>query len=67
MCHNPSLGLATKAKACEGADQEWNPGVTFHASGSVGKCGGMNPHTPKWTPTLKVGVSMDYSIFKRWL
>jgi len=22
MCHNPSLGLATKVRACEGAGQE---------------------------------------------
>jgi hypothetical protein len=27
--------------------QEGNPGVTFHAPRSVGKCEGMNPHTPK--------------------
>ncbi len=26
---NPSLGFATKAKACEGASQELSPGVTF--------------------------------------
>jgi hypothetical protein len=62
--HNPSLGLATKAKACESAGQEWNMGVTFHAPGSVGECEGMNLHTPKWTPTLGVGVPMDFQIFK---
>jgi hypothetical protein len=27
----------------------------------------MNPHTPKWTPTLGVGVPMDSWIFKGWL
>jgi hypothetical protein len=41
-----SLGLATKARACEGVRQG-NPRVTFHAPRSVGKCEGMNPHTPK--------------------
>ncbi len=47
ICRNPSLGLATKAKACKVASQEGSPGVTVHAPGSVGKCEGMNPHTPK--------------------
>jgi hypothetical protein len=27
----------------------------------------MNPHTPKWAPTLGVGVPMDSRIFKEWL
>jgi hypothetical protein len=42
-CRNPSLGLAIKARAYEGANQEWNLGVTFHVHGSVGECEGMNP------------------------
>jgi hypothetical protein len=45
--HNPSLGLATKARACKVAGQEGSPGVTSHAPESVGKCEGMNPRTPK--------------------
>ncbi len=24
---------------------------------------GMNPHTPKWTPTLGVGMPMEFQIF----
>ncbi len=63
-CRNPSLRLATKARACKGAGQEWSPGVTIHAFGSVGKCEGMNPHTPKWTPTLGVGLPMDSQILQ---
>jgi len=43
-CHNPSLGFITKAKAYKDVGQEWNPGITFHAFGSVGECEGMNPH-----------------------
>jgi hypothetical protein len=31
------------------------------------ECEGMNPHTPKWAPTLGVGVPMDSQIFKEWL
>jgi hypothetical protein len=30
-CRNPGLGLATKARTCKSADQEWSPGVAFHA------------------------------------
>ncbi len=46
-CHNPSLRLMTKARACKGVNQEGSLGVTSHAPGSVGKCEGMNPHTLK--------------------
>jgi hypothetical protein len=53
-CRNPSLGLMTKARACKGVGQEWSLGVTFHAPRNVGKCEGMNPHTPKLAPTLGV-------------
>ncbi len=59
LCCNLSLGLATKARACEGAGQEWSLGVTFHVPKSVGECEGMNPHTPKWAPTLGIGVPME--------
>jgi len=54
-CCNLSLGLANKARACKGACKEWSPGVTFHTFENVRKCEGMNPHTPKWAPTLGVG------------
>jgi hypothetical protein len=40
------------------------PGDTFHAPGSAKECEGMNPHTPKGTPTLGVGVLVDSRIFK---
>jgi len=56
MCRNPNLGLATKARVYKGGGQEWSSKVTFHAPKSVGKCEGMNPHTPKWAPILGVGV-----------
>jgi hypothetical protein len=66
-CHNPSLGFATKARACKNAGQEGSPGVTFHAPGSAKECEGMNPHTPKGTPTLGVGVPVDSQIFREQL
>jgi hypothetical protein len=47
--------------------KNWSPQVTFRAPGSVGECEGMNPHTPKWTPTLGIKILVDSRIFKRWL
>jgi len=64
---NLSLRFATKARTCKGVGQEWSLGVTFHAPGSVRNCEGMNPHTPKWAPTLGVKVPMDSWIFRGWL
>jgi hypothetical protein len=57
--HNRSLRLATKVRVCKGAGQKWSSRVTFHILGSVGECEGMNPHTPKWVPTLGVKVLMN--------
>jgi len=54
----------TKARAYKVASQERSPRVTLHAPKSVGKCEGMNPHTPKGTSTLGVGVPMDFQIFR---
>jgi len=58
-CRNPSLGLTTKARACKVAGQEGSLGVRLHALGSARKCEGIDPHTPKGTPTLGVGVPVD--------
>jgi hypothetical protein len=55
-CRNPNLGLTTKARACKVAGQEGSLGVTSHAPGSAKECEGMNPHTPKWTLILKIGI-----------
>jgi hypothetical protein len=53
--HNPSFGLTTKAKGLQGCGPRKSPGVTSHTPESVGKCEGVNPHTPKATPTLGDG------------
>ncbi len=60
-CYNPSLGLATKA------GQEGSPRVMPHAPGSAKECEGIDPHTPKATPTLGVGVLVDSRMFKEQL
>jgi hypothetical protein len=62
---NPSLGLATKARACKVAGQEGSLGIAFHAPESAKECEGMNRHTPKWSPILGVEVLMDFQIFKK--
>jgi len=43
--------------------QEGSPRVTPHAHVSVGKCEGMNPHTPRGASILGVRVSVDSQIF----
>jgi hypothetical protein len=65
-CRNLSFGLVTKAMACEGVGQEWSSRVTFHALRTVGEWGTKppHPHTPKWTPILGIGVSMDFQTFR---
>ncbi len=64
QCCNLSLGLATKARVCKSAGQEGSMGVTFHVPGSAKECEGMNFHILKGTPTLGVGVPVDFQIFR---
>jgi hypothetical protein len=63
-CHNLSLRLATKARANKSPGQKGSLEVTFHAPGSAKECEGMNPHTPKGIPTLRVGFPVDFWIFR---
>jgi hypothetical protein len=63
-CRNPSFGLATKAKGLQGCGPRESPRVTSHTPKSVGKCEGVNPHTPKTTFTLGDGVPMDFQNFR---
>jgi len=58
-CRNLSFGLATKAKGLQGCGPRESLGVTSHPPESVGKCDGVNLHTPKATPTLGDGILMD--------
>jgi hypothetical protein len=58
-CHNPSLGLTTKVRACKVVGQEGSSGIITHVPGSARECEGTNPHIPKGTPTLGIGVPMD--------
>jgi hypothetical protein len=59
-CHNPNLGLVTKARACKSARQEKGLGDAYYTPGSAGECGRMNPHTPKVTRTWGVEFPKDF-------
>ncbi len=63
-CRNLSFGLATEAKGLQGRGPRGSPGVTSHTLRSVRKCEGVNPHTPKATPTLGDGVQVDSQNFR---
>jgi hypothetical protein len=63
-CRNPSFGLVTKAKGLQGCGPKGSLRVTSGTPGSVGKCEGVNPHTPKATPALGDEVPVDTRNFK---
>jgi len=46
----------TKARGCKVAGQKRSPGVMSHAPGSARECKGIDPHIPKGTLTLGVGI-----------
>jgi hypothetical protein len=64
LCRNPSFGLATKAKGLQGCGPRGSSGVTSETPGSVGECEGVSLHTPKTTPKLGEGVSVDSQNFR---
>jgi len=47
--------------------QEGSPRVMPHAPRSARECEGIDPHTPKGTPTLGVGIPMDFQMFRKQL
>jgi len=71
-CRNLNFWLTTKAKALQGCGPRGSlgikarksPGVISQTPGSVRKCEGVNPHTPKATPTLGDGVPVDSRSFR---
>jgi hypothetical protein len=64
ICHNSSLELMTKARACKGVGQEWSSVVTFHAPEGVGKCEGMNPTLPSELPLWKLESRWTFEFSK---
>jgi len=59
-----ALGLRPRQKGLRGCGPRKILRVTSHTPGSVRKCEGVNPHTPKATPTLGDGVPVDSRNFR---
>jgi hypothetical protein len=59
-----ALGSRPRQKGLQGCGPKGSPGITSGTPGSVGKCEGVNPHTPKATPTLGDGVPVDSRNFR---
>jgi hypothetical protein len=62
-----ALGSQPRQGGCKVAGQEGNSRVMPDAPGSVRECEGIDPHIPKETPTLGVGVPMDSRMFREQL
>jgi len=63
----PRGSPGVKARGSPGVKARRSPGVTSHTPGSVRKCEGVNPHTPKATPTLGDEVPVDSQNFREQL
>jgi len=57
----PRQGLTKVRAECEGQESH------FMLLGMWESVREWTPHTPKWTPTLGIGVLMDFGIFKEQL
>jgi hypothetical protein len=58
-CRNPSLGLANQGNGLQGCKSRRRPESHLTCSWECKECKeceGMNPHTPKWTPIVRVGI-----------
>jgi hypothetical protein len=54
----------TKARGYKVAGQKKESGIMQHVLENARECEGIDPHTPKGTPTLEVGVPVDSQIFR---
>jgi hypothetical protein len=55
----------TKAKASKNAGRKCNLKVMLTTLLEMQENEGMNVHTPKWSPTLRVGVPMESHFFRK--
>jgi len=53
------------AKGLQGCRPKGSLGITSHTPGNVRNCEGVNPHTPKATPTLGDGIPVDFQNFRK--
>jgi hypothetical protein len=66
-CRNPSLGLVTKERGLQGCGPRLSLRVAFSCPWKCKRIWGKNPHTPKWTPTLGVGIRWVIYIIRKLL
>jgi hypothetical protein len=64
LCHNPSLGLMTKARGCKVVGQEKDPKVTSHALGNAKSVREWTLTLPSELPCWELDSQMDSQIFK---
>ncbi len=64
LCRNPSLGLATKTKACKVAGQMGGPRVISHALGSAKSVREWTLTLPSELPLWELEFEIDFWIFK---
>jgi hypothetical protein len=57
-----TLALGLRPRQRHGRVQAENATLESHLHSQ--ECEGMNPHTPKWTSTLGVGIHVESQIFK---
>jgi len=50
----------TKVRAYKVVGQERSLGIMSHAPGSARECEGIDPHIPKGTLTLGIGILVDF-------
>jgi hypothetical protein len=66
--YNPSVAtLALGSRPKQGLAKvraKSEPESHISCSWGARECEGMNPHIPKWVPTLGVGILMDSQIYK---
>jgi len=60
-----ALGSQPKQGVARLRAKRLNPVIMPHAPESARKCEGIDPHIPKGTPTLGVGVPVDSRMFTK--
>jgi hypothetical protein len=64
VCHNRSLGFATKAKGCKVVGQEGNSGVASHVPESAKSVRDHSLTLPNELPLWELESQMDCRIFR---
>ncbi len=66
-CHDVNLKLMTKIRNMERCEPKMQHGSHIHTLKNESECKIMSPYTPKWAPTLGVGVLTNFQISRKQL